>query len=252
MEKTHMEKFNVTDFSITDMTQLYAELSYYGIGSDTSIPPVLVLPGDVESINTYEKEIICLTLGEKNLSRKKLSAEILASIKNYEKDGFSTKTDMSMYYLIGANLAQSLNIQCPQIIVSDNEGVVNATYNTLDNRRSYCIVLKKQNDCRETILCLAHEMRHAWQHEKHSQLYFKDYNYDLIKTDLKSYLMQEAEIDADAYAYRMMKDVFNVNWKPNRKFPEVNQVVADRSKKISTHYTDVLLLLGKNMFGSNI
>jgi hypothetical protein len=86
----------------------------------------------------------------------------------------------------------------------------------------------------ETIEVLLHELRHAWQHEKHQNRFFDNYKFLSSGIDLKTYCMQPAEIDAEAFSFRMMQ-MYGLESYPVRrnKDEEVNKRIETRAKRMS-------------------
>ena len=227
------------DFPFVDMTMLYTDLYRYGSRLGIDIPQIIIVNSitGIEARYDDQKNIRAIFIGEKELSRENLSAEIFRIVNSYEKKGYTQRVNMTLLYYFGVEIAKSLNIKCPQIIIGESDASVSAP----DDSGMYCITIKPEEDFIENVMILAHEMRHAWQHEKYPHIYLNDYNSELFFTDKKTYMLQKAEIDASAYEYRFVRDILNLNWSPNYKYPEVNHAITEREKKMCVHYTNTLL-----------
>ena len=83
-----------------------------------------------------------------------------------------------------------------------------------------------------------HELRHAWQHEKNHKKYFNTYRFLDTGIDLKKYLMQHAELDAEAFSVYMMVHLGLENYPVKRKqFEEVNREIETRAKRM--HFSNL-------------
>jgi len=235
-----MDYIESKDLSLLDMTMLYTDLYWYGFVLEIDIPQVIIVK-NITGIKAWyddaRKNIRAILIGEKELSRENLPADIIQFLESCEKQGYTPRINMTLFYFYGVEIAKSLTIKCPQIIIGDS----NASVIAPDDSGLNCITIKPEKDFNEIVMILAYEMRHAWQHEKHPHIYLNDYNSELFFTDEKTYMLQKAEIDASAYGYRFVNDILKLNWGPNSIYPEVNHAITKREKKMSVHYTDTLL-----------
>ena len=126
-----------------------------------------------------------------------------------------------------------MNIKCPQIILSNELNQLRGvTWQGGDNLTKL-IQLKPGMSTSETMEVLLHELRHAWQHEKHHSKYFIDYRFLDTGIDLRDYMMQPAEIDAEAFSVRMMVDMGLEKYPVMRKkFDDVNNRIEARAKRM--------------------
>ena len=68
------------------------------------------------------------------------------------------------------------------------------------------IYLKKLEgqDERDVLFATTHEIRHIWQIRKHEEEFFKNYKPLNLCSDIDEYNLQDAELDANAYATAVM------------------------------------------------
>lgn len=89
--------------------------------------------------------------------------------------------------------------------------------------------LKKDVSRLDTYFAIAHELRHAWQIANGIDLS----DYETVGTlSVKEYNLQEAEIDANAYAYWIMVNWFGVKPLFNGMDKEVVEKIEEAYKKI--------------------
>ena len=100
----------------------------------------------------------------------------------------------------------------------------------------------------DTYITLAHEMRHVWQHWRLGKEYFGTYQILDEKITLKAYQLQEPEVDANAYAYRVLLDIFGIDIIGVGYFTadtDVIKAVQERAKAIWPWYSPLMRLHGK-------
>lgn len=87
------------------------------------------------------------------------------------------------------------------------------------------IYLKKLEgqDERDVLFATAHEMRHIWQIQKHEEEFFKNYKPLNLCSDIDEYNIQDAELDANAYATAVMLVFF----KGKPLFNSLNKTAKD-------------------------
>lgn len=97
-------------------------------------------------------------------------------------------------------ICEDLEIPLPPIVI-DESLKLSAAYT--DGR----IILKQYSADRETLLAIAHELRHAWQLATDEQRWFTGYMTREEAGDTNTYNAQPAEIDANAYASIIMMEM---------------------------------------------
>lgn len=60
------------------------------------------------------------------------------------------------------------------------------------------------------LFAIAHELRHIWQIQNNKQLYFSEYKPIELCESVEQYNLQEAELDANAFAGLVMIDFFRL------------------------------------------
>lgn len=104
-------------------------------------------------------------------------------------------------------ICDELNIAVP-VISYDTSGFATPTM------LAYCdgrVIYIRHSDkpTPDQLYAIAHELRHLWQLQTNEDLYFGDYK-KVTETDIESYNMQLAEIDANAFATVVMVDLFKI------------------------------------------
>lgn len=66
-----------------------------------------------------------------------------------------------------------------------------------------------EQDERDVLFAIAHEIRHIWQIRKHENEFFENYKPTRSCRNVNEYNLQEAELDANAYATAVMVAHFN-------------------------------------------
>lgn len=62
----------------------------------------------------------------------------------------------------------------------------------------------------DILFAVAHELRHIWQWQTDRKRYFKGYKQRSEEPNIEKYNLQLAEIDANAYAFTIMQDFYNL------------------------------------------
>ncbi len=186
-----------------------------------------------------DKDIIRIVTGD----TKDYSGVITSCPKELERfcvADYVTKCNISSFYRLGAILAKSLNIPCPQIIILNelSENAKTGRGNTVYNEKRIIthIEIYEKNDFNEIDMfeALAHEMRHCWQIENHYDKYFSTFQ-DLTafaQNCREQYHLQLAEIDAIAYALRFIRACTGEDYDANTIYPTVNREIELYAKTL--------------------
>lgn len=161
-----------------------------------------------------------------------------------QKDNYNYKIGVSdfgkdAYEIYGAAiyLADKLNLKkCPQIIGCSAQVIPDYKGMTIQDElnQTYCILIKNSMPLWEKLETLAHEMRHAWQHQVDHNKFFANYNFNFTKDNLEEYYLQPAEVDAEAFSFLAMQDFAGEKAPYNRKsFASVNERINARIKNIT-------------------
>lgn len=126
-------------------------------------------------------------------------------------------------------LAAVLKI-CPPVITSKKpEGVSATQLGALDvNTRS--IWVRRDIDERDIYFAIAHEMRHLWQFEKRREM-FDAYQSNTVLS-IHEYNLQPAELDANAFAFLIMRSWFGLEPLFNSLDDGTKQKIRERAKVI--------------------
>ena len=163
-----------------------------------------------------------------------------AELERFCVAAYVTKCNISSFYRLGAILAKSLNIPCPQIIILNelSENAKTGRGNTVYNEKRIIthIEIYEKNDFNEIDMfeALAHEMRHCWQIENHYDEYFSTFQ-DLTafaQNCREQYHLQLAEIDAIAYALRFIRACTGEDYDANTIYPNVNREIELYAKTL--------------------
>lgn len=93
------------------------------------------------------------------------------------------------------------------------------------------IILKKKKPSLDLYFSVAHELRHLWQIKTNEEYYFANYK-PINETDLETYNLQPAEVDANAFGFIIMQDAFGVKPLYNELSETVKSAIMDRKAKI--------------------
>ena len=118
---------------------------------------------------------------------------------------------------------------CPKVIVL-NELSERAKFgrgHISFDERTVEIYEKAQFTELDLIEVLAHEMRHCWQHDKYCEKFFLHYKYseEYNQACREQYMLQPAEIDANAYALRFVRAATGEDFEANTIFTNVNREI---------------------------
>ena len=213
-------------FTVRDMTEIYYHVSAYALPRKIEAPQIIVVPSEFLDGNRYcvaespkpnqERRIVV----SEEMADNEIIDAVINEIENpadfarVSNDHFDTLFISDCYYFASA-IGSYLNIQVPQIIITDG-GMLHSGYARFepgpDTEACYCmyIYLKKGYDPFVLLKTLAHELRHVWQHQyKPEEFFSKGYD-DPEETDYITYNLQLKEIDAEAFARRTITDVFGL------------------------------------------
>lgn len=219
-----MFKLDLDNHDEIDFLPIYKYLiTEYDKGTDC---PIVVLMDIDEAIilkdetNVIKNEMIFLNRKSETILRdlkkvSKKSAGILASA-----NGIGTVLSNSPYYYvfykIMVSVCEALVIPAPAFFIvsvmpENFKGLRGVAY---PGDKDICTDILIRNDGVNIedfvpqAKTFIHELRHVWQH-KYKPEFFDDY-FTLNKTNLDQYILQKAEIDANAYAYLVLKNVMNI------------------------------------------
>lgn len=105
------------------------------------------------------------------------------------------------------DICEELNIKVPAISNDTSKFMSETMLACSDGDTIFIKPFDKPNP--DLLFAIAHELRHIWQLKTDEQLYFADYK-TVNETDIETYNLQLAEIDANAYASTIMIDYFNL------------------------------------------
>ena len=124
-----------------------------------------------------------------------------------------------------------LNIEIPQIVETGDVLDTDTMLAKADilNRKIY---LSGKSKSMDFWFAIAHELRHIWQAQDDFDKWFGNYM-QIENTDIETYNLQDAELDANAFAMIVMVDVFGVKPKFNGLSPRIVEKIANRADKIA-------------------
>lgn len=118
--------------------------------------------------------------------------------------------DLMTWIACAVEIADLLSVKCPQIIFTPFENAANAA-----GEGVIFIPAKEPSgklNILENFVCIAHELRHEWQHVNHPD-WFEGYVHvegQTSEDQMDAYLNHRTEIDAEAYARKLAGMVFDV------------------------------------------
>ncbi len=152
---------------------------------------------------------------------------------------YITKCNIAMFYRLGAMLARSMHIRCPQIVLLSElvEDAKSCRGITLTNKNMLASHVKIYENPRfhelDMFEALAHEFRHCWQGENDNEKYFSRFKgIEEFHSNREQYHQQLAEIDAIAYALRFIRACTGLSLSANTVYPRVNQKVERYAKTL--------------------
>lgn len=238
-----------------DMSNIYAML---GTMFDSKKCPTLFcdmdIPNDCDYLTILYADEPTLVHTRKGLSDEDIKKIVMGETENYvgvvqpcpvelERfcvDKYVTVCNIAKFYHLGAMIARSLQIRCPQIFVmnelSEDEKTVrgNTVYYGKALVSHVEIYEKPRFNEIDMFEALAHEFRHCWQIEKHYEKYYSNFKGTTVfKQGCRElYHLQPAEKDADAYALRFIQSSTGENYSANTIFPNVNREIDQYAKTL--------------------
>ena len=196
-----------------DMKDFYKELMLWGLDC-----PEVILVEEIEDgsdILRREMEngnhLIYLKNTENKLDVLKKELELkeakVVPAFSFENHNWTNK-EVYIWIFVACEIAGLLNIKCPQIIFTAFEDAGNAC-----GEGMLCLPNKNsdfQSSMVEMFLCIAHELRHEWQHINHPD-WSEGYVHVESEKDLEAYINHRTEIDAEAYARKLAGIMFDIS-----------------------------------------
>lgn len=237
----------------TDMRKIYREIGLAPEFEHEKCPVLLVdveIPLELDYIEFNSKDGLCRVI----LTRSGLQDDDIIKIvtgrdKSYTgccedlpdelySFFYTTREDMTTWYLLASIIAESTNTRCPQIMVHQCLNSFGGNcYNTEENYGKTTWIEIKDRPMEYTINMvetLAHEMRHCWQHETNAKRFFENYHFtSYYGENLESYYLQPAEVDACAYALRFINEATGKKFLADKKYRKVNRAIERHAKKMS-------------------
>lgn len=193
-----------------DMKELYNNI----ICSDLDCPEVILVEEIEDGSNIMRKKMtngnhliyikndenIFDTL-QKELVKEKANVVTALPFENHNL----TNEELMIWISCACEIANLLKVRCPQLIFTPFEDAANASGEGL-----LCLPDKKpygKLNVIEMFVCIAHELRHEWQHVKHPD-WSEGYVHVESEEDMEAYLNHRTEIDAEAYARKLAEKVF--------------------------------------------
>lgn len=251
-----METITMNLGQLLDMTELYrtatSTASKFGLPCPVIISNQEIGNYDFLYLSDSKQKNYAIALSKKLNSKQELKIiEEVLPIRtsniyyiNDDWELFNDVGDMYYFYSLACALSDTLKMRCPIIALQrtlpyDLSGV--SCNEDKKAGKTLSIHIAQDENLEKMLKTLVHEMRHAWQHHKYPEKYFKNYRFiqEFDKENDLEYFLQPAEIDAEIYAWRVMKDIFNLET-INVKYPEVEKIILEqRDKKMpGVKYSD--------------
>lgn len=242
-----------------NMTEIYKTASLCCIKKDIKCPMIVIYdiyPDNILVTERFEKSGGIIMVGD-HLSAEERFTAVMDVLEKGIPDVakipplYGGLPDMSALFLFAAALASSLHVACPMVLGTLKPGRFNgATCSTPDGRPTGILICNDwdQIDPVDTYITLAHEMRHVWQHWRLGKEYFAHYKILDEQIGLEEYCLQEQEVDANAYAYRVLQDIFGIDIIKMGYFnadTKVLRTVMERAEKIWPWYSPLMRLQGE-------
>lgn len=250
-----------------DMTRIYETASIYCLSRNICCPEILYdnVPGKCDY---YFKDGYMYIILDDSLCEDEQIDALIEILSSKMILFYFIYNDMSSLYLYASALARSLHIKCPMIL-EDNDGILSDANNAQgccinaavlvdwQERKSKCIFIRNSGLFNYKLLykSIAHELRHVWQlsDARRAHSYFDGYR--SATRNIHEFYMQIAEIDAAAYAYRVLLDIFNVDIIDEKLIcndEEVLSHIKAVADTICPQYPDTLAYLQQDGFSSYI
>ena len=250
-----MESLVVMDpevLSKVDMTKVYRAAGLEGVIRNVFCPTILLSYQPLPIIGSGDSSghhILSLDLQISNEERAKEVFEWLVDGCTDDLEGApceSKGNDMSALYYFMAAVATSLNIRCPLLIDRDEvvkgKNIALKSEQVPDGKVGYMTLWSGwAKNMMITFYCISKEMRHVWQVEKRYENYFKNHKRKVNCKDETEYLLQDVEVDAAAYGYRLLKDIFD--WDALEagvvyNNPAFRRAVKEKADKMFPNYSE--------------
>jgi Zn-dependent peptidase ImmA (M78 family) len=112
-----------------------------------------------------------------------------------------------MIQKFAAYIADVLGIEKPRIVLQAEANFPTKTMMARYEPQENTVYLKESLQMPDLCFAVAHELRHIWQRETDKEKYLGDYRIR-AKCDVKTYNLQLAELDANAFAACAMMETF--------------------------------------------
>ncbi len=117
----------------------------------------------------------------------------------FENYSFSNE-EISKWLRCACCLAKIFDVECPQIVFDHDGG-------SMASGEAGIIFIEDSLNNFDTFVCMTHEFRHIWQHKNHPE-WFE--NYIQPQDDIRGYLFNKTEIDAEAFARRFAGIILDI------------------------------------------
>lgn len=221
--------FGLSPDNIPNMAPLYRKLLNIYSESHSECPTLFIVDDsmiDIPYIKCSDNLILKRGVSlEKTMTED--NCDISALLTSFGKGAY----DIYRAALLACDI---LDIKCPIIVPINNTGGFNGI--ALQNRKCLTKIIQIEADLRrlDQLAALFHELRHAWQHEKNHKKYFRGYKFLGPGIDAHEYLMQPAELDANAFSVYMMVSLGFEDYPVKRKnFDDVNKEIEKKAKKMN-------------------
>ena len=260
-----LEQFAVMDpevLSRIDMAEIYQMAGLIGIAKNTFCPTILLSHQLIPLISHSDMaghQILTLDLNLSNEERMKAVVDWLSDGNGdyfkgacYEEKG----NDMCILYFFLSSVAKSLGARCPLILDRDEviEDEPFAIFKCTRNEEYIGAYMVLRSDWAEnmvsTLYFLATEMRHVWQREKHNERFYANLKLPEDCEDENEYFLQDVLVDAAAYGYRLMLDIFGIKIEKALSYNQAFlKAVIEKANKMFPSYSSELHTMGEMMNG---
>lgn len=223
-----------------DMKGFYREI----FGLDIDCPEVILVKENEDGSDILRREMVngnhLIYLKDSDNKVDILKRELennaakVVPAFSFENHNYSNK-DVKKCVECACKLADVLGVKCPQIVFTAFEDAGNSSEDGilyLPNKK-----IDEELNVIEMFICIAHELRHEWQHMNHPD-WFEGYVHVEREEDLEAYLNHRTEIDAEAYARELANIVFDVSLLRKRD---------ENTKKLKARANELCLCLHKDI-----
>lgn len=247
--------------SKVDMTEAYKAIGLGSVMKNTFCPTILLSGIPMPLVACSDEDGHHVLIADLQLSDEERAEEMIEWLADGGADDFervaceAKGNDMSVLYYFIAAVATSLKVRCPLVI--DRDEVVKGKNIALkseqgsDGKVGYIVLWSGWAcDMMRTFYYIVKEMRHVWQVEKHVEKYFRNHKREVDCKDETEYFLQEVEVDAAAYGYRLLKDTFN--WDAFEagvilNNPAFQKAVKERADKMFLNYSEELIFMKEHI-----